>query len=294
MLAADADEVKTPKKSSRQGGCKRHIENETTLGELPIEPLPKASQPKRLKRGKEAAAQEPIEKVKIDEAKEAPKAEAKKEAPKPEEKKEEKDVNIVAAAKEAPKADSKREVPKPEEKKEEKAPKPEEKKEKEEEVKVDADAKEAQKAGAKKEAPKPEEKEKEVKIDSAKEASKPEAKKEAPKPKKEELPQQQKIKCFQRFLSSVKVIEGGTSCADIGMCNADFTQILLARLCNSDSKGVRETAGASNYGLKRCLPKCLGRHHSKHCFKRLTLMFCIAPTVSLQSETFEAMHGSAV
>jgi len=198
MLAANLDEVKTPKKSSRLSGCKRHIENETTLGALPTEPLPKASQPKRLKRAKEAAAQEPKKQEKI------------------------------------------------EEEKQEKAPKPEEKKEKEEEVKINAAAKET----PKKEAPKPEEKEKEVNIDSAEEASKPEAKKEAPKPEKEELPQQQKIESFQRFLASVKVIEGGTSCADIGVCNADFTQILLARLCNSDSEGVRETAGASNYGLK--------------------------------------------
>jgi hypothetical protein len=198
MLADNLDEVKTPKKSSRLSGCKRHIENETTLGALPTEPLPKASQPKRLKRAKEAAAQEPKKQEKI------------------------------------------------EEEKQEKAPKPEEKKEKEEEVKINAAAKET----PKKEAPKPEEKEKEVKIDSAEEASKPEAKKEAPKPEKEELPQQQKIESFQRFLASVKVIEGGTSCADIGLRNANFKQILLARLYDSDSAGVRETAGASNYGLK--------------------------------------------
>lgn len=245
--AGDVGEVKIPKKDSLTAR-KRHIENETTLGSLPTEPLPKASQPKRLKRAKEVA--EPTEKkVKIDAAKEAPKAEAKKEAQKHEEKKEEKDVKIVAAAKDAvPKVQfTEEEVPKPEEK-EEKAPKPEEKKEKEE-VRIDAAAKEAPKAGAKKEALnlRPEEKEKEVKIDSAK--AKAEAKKETPTPEKEELAQQQKIESFQRFLASVKVIEGGTSCADIGLCNADFIQILCARLFDSDSAGVRETAGASNYGL---------------------------------------------
>ena len=218
MHAADVEDVKTPKKNSRRlSGCKRHIENETTLGAIPTEPLPKASQPKRLKMAKEAAAQE----HKIDSAKEAPKAEAEKEAPKPQE-----------------------------EKKEENAQMPEEKNQNDEEMKIDAAAKEAPEAGAKKEALKPEEKEEEVNIDSAKEASKPEAKKEAPKPEKEELPQQQKIESFQRFLASVKVIEGGTSCADIGLRNANFKQILLARLYDSDSAGVRETAGASNYGLK--------------------------------------------
>jgi hypothetical protein len=49
---------------------------------------------------------------------------------------------------------------------------------------------------------------------------------------------------FQRFLASSSIVEPDESCADVGLKDQGFAQVLLARFYSSES-GVRETAGTA-------------------------------------------------